>query len=309
MAELFADRPDALAGTMALAERLEYTMADLGYRFPSYPVPPGETEMSFLRHIAEAGSGDDLLVAVSSRGGESVAWIPSRGSPPTFDPQPEPAVKAGLEAPTWVTSADVSALAAALGTISVSPAASVVELPPETEPENVPEPAVEPIPAAMAATAAELPPAESPGAPGGSGGTTGDPTAPLGEATGSAVAQQGSGAGPGSSGGSGASSGNERDSATLSGKGSWDGLLAHAAPPEYPPLSVRAGEEGTVRCRLHIAASGEVLAVDVVVSSGHERLDKAAVKALRRWRFVPAKLETNEFPTTILHQVVFRLVS
>ena len=58
MAELFADRPDALAGTTALAERLEYTMADLGYRFPSYPVPPGETEMSFLRHIAEAGARD-----------------------------------------------------------------------------------------------------------------------------------------------------------------------------------------------------------------------------------------------------------
>ncbi|HKH73053.1 MAG TPA: error-prone DNA polymerase, partial [Vicinamibacterales bacterium] len=56
MAELFADRPDALAGTTELAERLEYTMADLGYRFPSYPVPPGETEMSFLRHITEAGA-------------------------------------------------------------------------------------------------------------------------------------------------------------------------------------------------------------------------------------------------------------
>jgi len=58
MADLFSDRPDALAGTAALAERLEYTMADLGYRFPSYPVPPGETEASFLRHIAEAGARD-----------------------------------------------------------------------------------------------------------------------------------------------------------------------------------------------------------------------------------------------------------
>jgi error-prone DNA polymerase len=58
MAALFADRPDALAGTMALTERLEYTMADLGYRFPTYPVPPGETEMSFLRHIAQAGARD-----------------------------------------------------------------------------------------------------------------------------------------------------------------------------------------------------------------------------------------------------------
>ena len=58
MAQLFADRPEALAGSRALAERLEYTMADLGYRFPAYPVPAGETEMSFLRHIADAGARD-----------------------------------------------------------------------------------------------------------------------------------------------------------------------------------------------------------------------------------------------------------
>ena len=58
MAKLFGDRPDALAGTAALAARLEYTMADLGYRFPAYPVPAGETEISFLRHITEAGARD-----------------------------------------------------------------------------------------------------------------------------------------------------------------------------------------------------------------------------------------------------------
>ena len=56
MTQLFADRRDALAGTAALAERLEYTMADLGYRFPTYPVPPGETEMSFLRHLTDVGA-------------------------------------------------------------------------------------------------------------------------------------------------------------------------------------------------------------------------------------------------------------
>src|SRR4029450_4793364 len=58
MAELFSDRPDAIAGAEALAERLEYTMADLGYRFPIYPVPPGETAASFLRHITEVGARD-----------------------------------------------------------------------------------------------------------------------------------------------------------------------------------------------------------------------------------------------------------
>ena len=56
MARLFADMPDALAGTRELAERLEYTMSDLGYRFPEYPVPSGETMASFLRKITQAGA-------------------------------------------------------------------------------------------------------------------------------------------------------------------------------------------------------------------------------------------------------------
>src|SRR5918993_998321 len=56
MGRLFADLPDALAGTRELAERLEYTMADLGYRFPEYPVPHGETMASFLRKITQAGA-------------------------------------------------------------------------------------------------------------------------------------------------------------------------------------------------------------------------------------------------------------
>ena len=56
MAARFADLPQAITATRALADRLEYTMADLGYRFPEYPVPPGETMASFLRRIAEVGA-------------------------------------------------------------------------------------------------------------------------------------------------------------------------------------------------------------------------------------------------------------
>ena len=56
MALLFADVPDAIGRTAALADRLQFTMADLGYRFPAYPVPPGDTEASFLRKIAGVGA-------------------------------------------------------------------------------------------------------------------------------------------------------------------------------------------------------------------------------------------------------------
>src|SRR5262249_56913874 len=56
MAKLFADLPEALAASGELADRLSYTLADLGYQFPEYPVPPGETMASFLRKIALAGA-------------------------------------------------------------------------------------------------------------------------------------------------------------------------------------------------------------------------------------------------------------
>ena len=56
MAELFRDHPAAVAATSELAARLEYTMADLGYRFPAYPVPEGETLASFLRKITDVGA-------------------------------------------------------------------------------------------------------------------------------------------------------------------------------------------------------------------------------------------------------------
>ena len=56
MADLFADMPHAVQRTRDLADRLQFTMADLGYRFPEYPVPPGETQASFLRRITDVGA-------------------------------------------------------------------------------------------------------------------------------------------------------------------------------------------------------------------------------------------------------------
>jgi error-prone DNA polymerase len=56
MARLFADLPEAIANTREISARLEFTLADLGYAFPTYPVPKGETEISFLRKRAEEGA-------------------------------------------------------------------------------------------------------------------------------------------------------------------------------------------------------------------------------------------------------------
>src|SRR4030095_6510395 len=56
MAALFADRGDLLRNAEELAERLSFTLADLGYRFPDYPVPAGESQFSFLRQATEQGA-------------------------------------------------------------------------------------------------------------------------------------------------------------------------------------------------------------------------------------------------------------
>src|ERR1700694_4085556 len=55
MRALFADFPDAIANTVELSSRLEFTLNDLGYEFPRYPVPDGETMMSFLRERTREG--------------------------------------------------------------------------------------------------------------------------------------------------------------------------------------------------------------------------------------------------------------
>jgi error-prone DNA polymerase len=56
MAALFPDLPEALEGAFELSQRLDFTLADLGYRFPDYPLPAGETPASFLRQIAWNGA-------------------------------------------------------------------------------------------------------------------------------------------------------------------------------------------------------------------------------------------------------------
>ncbi|HSL83323.1 MAG TPA: error-prone DNA polymerase, partial [Thermoanaerobaculia bacterium] len=56
MAALFPDLPGALEAAADLADRLAFTLEDLGYRFPDYPLPPGETPDSYLRHLTWNGA-------------------------------------------------------------------------------------------------------------------------------------------------------------------------------------------------------------------------------------------------------------
>ncbi len=55
MAQVFRDLPDAVHQSGELALRLGFTLKDLGYRFPEYPLPPGETPQAHLRRLVDHG--------------------------------------------------------------------------------------------------------------------------------------------------------------------------------------------------------------------------------------------------------------
>ncbi len=56
MQRLFQDTPEAIGNALELSGRLQFTLADLGYEFPRYPVPSGETMDSYLRAQTLKGS-------------------------------------------------------------------------------------------------------------------------------------------------------------------------------------------------------------------------------------------------------------
>lgn len=60
-------------------------------------------------------------------------------------------------------------------------------------------------------------------------------------------------------------------------------------PPEYPRLSRRLGEQGRVVLRVLIGVDGSAAQAEIRASSGFERLDQAALRAVLRWKYVPGR--------------------
>ena len=64
--------------------------------------------------------------------------------------------------------------------------------------------------------------------------------------------------------------------------------------PKYPSAARRAGQQGTVTLSFTVGTSGNVTSVRIAKSSGHPLLDNAALAAIRRWRFRPARNALGE---------------
>ncbi|MDR2366489.1 MAG: energy transducer TonB [Zoogloeaceae bacterium] len=79
--------------------------------------------------------------------------------------------------------------------------------------------------------------------------------------------------------------------------------------PEYPTLSRAQGEQGVVYLRVRVSAEGSAHSVTLNKSCGHERLDRAAIEAVRRWRFIPARRAGHPVMGVVIVPIQFNLRS
>lgn len=86
-----------------------------------------------------------------------------------------------------------------------------------------------------------------------------------------------------------------------------DASRRHNPAPAYPSLSRRRGEEGTVVLELLVLADGRVAHVKVKESSGYPLLDKAALNAVKRWRYTPARRGDQPIEFLYLQPITFEL--
>ena len=77
--------------------------------------------------------------------------------------------------------------------------------------------------------------------------------------------------------------------------------------PVYPESARRAGIEGTSLLRFEINEQGMVSKVTVEKSAGHEELDRAAVAAIQRWRFEPARRGSQAVAVWVTLPIRFEL--
>ncbi len=77
--------------------------------------------------------------------------------------------------------------------------------------------------------------------------------------------------------------------------------------PHYPDSARREGKEGRVLLRVLVDEEGRTKAIEVNTSSGHHMLDQAATEALKKWRFVPARVSGIPIETWVKVPIEFQL--
>lgn len=81
---------------------------------------------------------------------------------------------------------------------------------------------------------------------------------------------------------------------------------ANNAPPVYPVESRRAGEQGLVTLKVFVSRQGSPEQIELKQSSAYARLDQAAIEAVRKWQFIPAKRDDQAIATWVIVPIRFQ---
>lgn len=90
---------------------------------------------------------------------------------------------------------------------------------------------------------------------------------------------------------------------------SFDAAYLNNPAPAYPLMSRRNGEAGKVLLLVQVSKQGTAAQVEIKQSCGFARLDEAALEAVRKWRFVPARRGEEVIAASVVVPLTFRLNS
>lgn len=83
-------------------------------------------------------------------------------------------------------------------------------------------------------------------------------------------------------------------------------LNGQTPPPRYPNEALRRGESGTVLVRVEVDTNGAPAGVALVQRSGSRELDRAAMEAVRNWRFMPAQRNGQAVAASLVIPIEFK---
>ncbi|GAB3733895.1 hypothetical protein GCM10028862_16620 [Luteimonas pelagia] len=83
-------------------------------------------------------------------------------------------------------------------------------------------------------------------------------------------------------------------------------IPGQSPPPDYPRRALRRGIEGTVLVRAEVGPDGVPVSVSLVQGSRSRELDRAALDAVRRWRFRPAQVDGRPTVGSVVVPIEFR---
>ena len=77
--------------------------------------------------------------------------------------------------------------------------------------------------------------------------------------------------------------------------------------PPYPQVARQRGYEGTVRLEVEVLTNGRVGRIRVKATSGHEILDRSALRTVTGWRFFPAIIGGVPVTSTVIIPATFKI--